>query len=380
MALVQAYGREDLQQGRFRTENRASLESGIAALRLSKTFKRLSDLLVALGTASVAAYGGLLALAGTLSPGTLVLFMAYLRNVYRPVEKLTEMMLKVSRSQVSAKRLLELADCDMVMRDSPGAIEAQVGRGCIEFKNVNFGYRRDRPVLHDLSFVIRPGERVALVGPSGSGKTTLIGLLLRFYDPQDGSIRLDGLDLRKLTLRSLRDRISVVLQEARLLNQSVYDNIAFGKIGATREEVIRAAHLAQAHGFISRMPDGYDTLISEGGDNLSGGQKQRIHIARALVRDAPIVILDEPTTALDVRAAASVHDALRRLTERKTVLIVAHNFSTLADADRILVLNRGSLDAFGTHDELLSSSPPYRELYELQFGLPLRQAAAPSDG
>ena len=366
MALVQAYGREDLLQSRFADENRQSLESTLTATRLSKVFSRISDTLVAFGTCGVAYYGGSLALDGVITPGTLVLFVSYLKKLYSPLDKFSDMLLDLTRSQVTAERVLELVDCDLIVQDSPNAILAPAFRGRVEFRNVSFGYKKDVTVLKNLNFVVTPGETIALVGHSGAGKSTLTSLLLRFYDPQQGQILIDGSDLRDYQLKSLRAQLTVVMQNAKLLNKTVKENIAFGKIGATDDEIIHAAQLAQAHDFIMEMPEGYKTRILQGGENLSGGQKQRLNIARAVIRNSAIVILDEPATALDANAEVKIHAALEELTKGKTTFIIAHRFSTIAHADKILVLNEGQLVGFGTHDQLMQTCEPYRELYELQ--------------
>ncbi|RMD98635.1 MAG: ABC transporter ATP-binding protein [Calditrichaeota bacterium] len=369
MALVQAYGREDLQQKRFETENQASLKSGIRAMRLSKLFKRVNELLIAIGTGSVVFYGSKLAMDGVILPGTVVLFASYLRSLYGPLDKFAEMFLNIAKSQVACDRLLEVMECDMVLTDSPDAIEAPPFKGKIEFRDVTFAYKKNVDVLKNVSFVVNPGESVAVLGHSGAGKSTLVSLIMRFYDPQSGQVLIDDLDIRKLKLRSLRDQITILLQEAKLFNMSVRENIRFGKAGATDEEVEAAAKLAQAHDFIMEMPNGYDTVIYEGGENLSGGQMQRINVARAIIRNTPIVILDEPATALDTRAETKVNEAIRALTRNKTTFIIAHKFSTIATADRILLLKEGELVAFGTHQQLIHSSQEYRELFELQFGV-----------
>ncbi|MDZ7291891.1 MAG: ABC transporter ATP-binding protein/permease [candidate division KSB1 bacterium] len=368
MALVQAYGREETERQRFNAESQESLQAQLHALRLHRTYSRITDFLVTLSTAGVLYFGGRYALGGEILPGTLVVFVAYLRDIYGAFEKFSGLFISLAKSQVSGERLLELLENDMVMQDGPGVSAAPPFKGRIEFKNVSFAYKKGNEVLKNLNFVVEPGETVALVGHSGAGKSTLISLLLRFYDPQQGQILIDGQDIRQFTLKSLRDQMTIVLQDAKLFRQTVRENIAFGKPGATEEEIVAAAKQAEAHDFIMQMPQGYDTMMFEGGDNLSGGQKQRLNIARAVIRNTPIMILDEPVTGLDASAEAKVNAAIHRLTRGKTTFIVAHKFSTIARADKILLLQEGQLAHQGTHEQLLRESPEYRELYELQFG------------
>ena len=374
-ALVQAYGREDLEQERFARENRESLESGLKAMRLGKAFKRMSDILCSLGTCAVIYFGGRFALHGDISPGTVVLFAAYLRNLYGPIDKFAGMILDIAVAQASAQRLLELLDCDLVMGDAPNARPAPRLSGRVQFDHVTFAYKPGRDVIRGVSFTVEPGQKVALVGHNGAGKSTMVGLLVRFYDPQGGAIRLDGLDLRDLTLRSVRDQVTILMQEATLLNQTVRENIAFGKHDATEEEIVLAARRAQAHDFIMEMAEGYDTVISEGGDNLSGGERQRINIARAIIRDTPIVILDEPLTALDAATEASVRTALDELTRGRTSIVVAHRLAAVVHADRVLMLDHGALVASGTHRELMAGNEPYRDLWSLQAAPPATDRA-----
>lgn len=367
MALVQAYGREDLQNARFRKENQKSLQSGLEALKLSKIFKRVTDILVALGTAGVVYYGGGLALDAALSVGTLVLFVTYLRKLYSPLDKFAEMFLDIAKAQVSAERILELVEYDKIVVDAPNAIPAPAFTGRIEFRDVDFAYEPGAEIFQKLNLTVQPGEMIAIVGHSGAGKSTFVNLLLRFYDPQRGEILLDGVPSNRFTLKSLRSQMTVVMQDARLFNKTVRENLEFGKPGVTEAEIVHAATLAQAHEFITNMPEGYDTMISEGGDNLSGGQKQRLNIARAIVRNTPIMILDEPATALDARTEAAIHAALDVLMQGKTVFMIAHKFSTIARADKIIVLEKGTPAAIGTHEELMRTSKAYRELYNLQI-------------
>jgi len=367
MALVQAYGREDTQQQRFQSENRQSLEFGLSAMKLSKLFKRTSDILVALGTAGVLYYGATLAWSGAILPGTLVLFASYLRKLYSPIDRFASLLLDAAQAQVAADRLIEVVECDMVIKDAPHAITAPPLQGRIEYRNVTFAYDTGGDVLRNVNLLVTPGEKVAVVGHSGAGKSTFVSLLLRFYEPQQGAILIDGHELQDFTVKSLRAQITVLLQDAKLFKASVRENIGFGKLEATEEEIMRAAQLAQAHEFIMQMPQGYDTLISEGGDNLSGGQRQRLNIARAIIRNTPILILDEPATALDAVTEAKIHEALEELTKGKTTFIIAHKFSTLASANKILLLEKGMPAACGTHEQLMAISRTYRELYELQL-------------
>jgi ATP-binding cassette, subfamily B, bacterial len=369
IAVVQAYGQEHEERRRFETKGHESLEARLRAVRLQRTYGRLVDFLVVLATAGVLFDGGRRALAGELLPGTLVVFMAYIKSLYGSFERLSTMFLSLARSQACAERIAEIVESDMIDHDAADARALPAVRGRIEFRDVTFRYRGGAPVLKDLSFVAEPGQTVALVGHSGSGKSTLISLLLRFYDPQRGVVAIDGEDVRRFTRRSVRDQITVVLQEAHIFRQSVAENIAFGREGATREEVVEAAKLAEAHDFIARLPEGYDTRLEQGGGDLSGGQRQRIHIARALVRRAPIVILDEPATGLDAVAEAKVNAAIRRLTRGRTTFIIAHKLSTLVHADRILVLEDGAIASQGTHDELMKTCPVYQELVALEFGM-----------
>lgn len=368
MALIQAYGREDTERMRFNTQNRKSLKHKLQSLRLFKTYGRVSDLLVILSTAGVLYFGGRYALRGDILPGTLVVFVAYLQQIYDTVKKLSETFLKLAVSQVSGERLVELVENDMIERDDPGARPLTSMNGGIEFRNISFAYKKNQNVLENLSFKVDPGETVALVGHSGAGKSTLISLLMRFYDPQQGCILIDGRDIRKFTVKSLRDRITILLQDARLFQSTIHENIAFGKPDATKAEIMEAARLAEAHDFIMQMPDGYGTMILEGGNNLSGGQKQRINIARAIIRNTPLVILDEPATGLDALSEEKVYKAIQRLIKGKTAFIIAHKFSSILNVDKIILLEEGQLAHIGSHQQLLRESEQYREFYELQFG------------
>ena len=377
MAIVQAYGREDSERARLVQSNADDTTAQLQALRMHQTYSRLTDFLVVLSTAGVLYWGGKYAFNGDITPGTLVVFVAYMRDVMGSFEKFSGLFLGLAKSQISVDRLLELVESEMVMQDEPDAVAAPALQGRIEFKNVSFAYKPGHEVLKNLNFTVAPGDTVALVGHSGAGKSTLISLLLRFYDPQQGEILIDGENIRRFTLKSLRQQITILLQDAKLFRQTVRENIAFGKAGATNEEVVAAAKLAEAHDFIEPMPEGYESMMHEGGENLSGGQRQRINIARAVIRNTPIIILDEPTTGLDARAEAKINTAIHRLTRGRTTFIIAHKFSTILNADKILLLEDGQLAHQGTHEQLLRQSPQYRALYELQYGW--QQKLAPGE-
>jgi len=366
MAVIQAYGQEGNERARFDAENQGSLESQMQALHLHRLYGRLVDLLVAGATTAVLYVGGRLALSGDIAPGTLVVFVAYLREIHAAFEKFSLLFLGLARSMVSGERLMALVGRDIVVKDEPGAVVAPRFRGRIEFRNVSFRYRDGVDVLREVSFTVEPGQTVALAGPSGAGKSTLLGLLLRFHDPDQGEVLVDGTDVRRYTLASLRDQVTVLLQDAKLFRQSVADNIAFGRKGATFEDIERAARDAEAHDFILGLPRGYDTVMAERGDDFSGGQRQRINIARAMIRSTPIVILDEPLAGLDALAERRLQSALRRLTTGRTTFIVAHKIASLVRADLVLVLEAGQLVGRGTHAELLERCATYREFYELQ--------------
>ena len=368
MALIQAYGQEDAERDRFNSGVKDSLQAELSALRLQRTYSRVSDFLVTMSTAGVLYYGGLYALGGQIAIGTLVVFVAYLRDIYSTVESFSQLFLGLAKSQASSERLVDLVETDHVVKDLPDAKPAPGFKGRVEFKDVSFAYKNDEWVLKDVRFYVKPGETVALVGHSGAGKSTLISLLLRFYDPQKGRILIDRKDITRYTLKSLRDQITIVMQDAKLFRQTIRENIGFGKPGASDAEIVQAAKLAQAHEFIMQLPQGYETPMHEGGDNLSGGQKQRINIARAIIRDTPIIIMDEPTTGLDAESEALINQAIRHLTQNRTTFIIAHKFSTIANADKIILLDGGKIAHMGSHDRLLHESDAYRELYNLQFG------------
>src|ERR671931_355186 len=367
MRVVQAYTRERYEQSRFEQENRHRVVAGIQASTLKAALAPLVELLVAVGTALVLWYGAHEVLVHRLTPGELLVFLAYLSRLYGPMRNLSKFSDIMFRASVGLERIYGVLETEREVRDLPDARPAGPLRGHIAFEHVSFAYRPGEPTLKDISFHIEPGQVVALVGSTGAGKTTLASLIPRFADPSQGSVRVDGRDVRSYTLASLRSQIALVLQETILFYGTVRDNIAYGRPEATLEEIIAAAKAANAHEFIMELPEGYDTLISERGTTLSGGQRQRIALARAIIRDAPILLLDEPTTGLDASSEGQVVQGMARLMAERTTLVIAHRLSTIMRADLILVVEHGEIVERGTHQELLAQGGRYAELYELQF-------------
>ena len=287
--------------------------------------------------------------------------------MYKPMRDLSKMTDTISKAAVGFERIREVLETERQVRNLPYARTAPRFKGQIEFDHVSFGYDDDRRILKDITLKIEPGQVAALVGPTGAGKTTIASLIPRFYDPASGHVRIDNFDVRSFKIKSLRQQISFVLQESLLFRAPVWQNIAYGKPEAKRDEIIRAAKLANAHEFIEEMPEGYDTMIGERGVTLSGGQRQRIAIARAIIRDAPILILDEPSSGLDAASEELVFDALARLMEGKTSIVIAHRLATIMRADVIFVINEGTVVESGTHQELLAQGGLYAEFYDIQF-------------
>jgi subfamily B ATP-binding cassette protein MsbA len=286
--------------------------------------------------------------------------------MYKPMRELSKMTDTVSKAMVGYERINEVLEIEARVRDLPRARRAPRFKGKIEFDRVSFAYDEKSPVLKGVSFTIEPGQVAAIVGPSGTGKTTIISLIPRFYDPQTGTVKIDGADIRGYKLKSVREQISFVLQETLLFHASLWDNIAYGRPDATRDQVMRAAKLANADEFIEKLPDGYGTIIGERGATLSGGQRQRIAIARAVIRDTPILILDEPTSGLDSASEQTVIEALDRLMERKTSIVVAHHLRSVRRADIVFVVKDSELVEQGTHQELMAAGGLYAELYTIQ--------------
>ncbi len=356
MTVVQAYSLEATLERRFAMSNRRSLRDGVKATRLSAGLERTTDVLVALATGLVLFLGARRVLSGHLTPGDLILFVSYLKQAFRPMRDVAKYTGRLAKASASGERIIQLLDTEPEIRDRPGAREAPSFEGDVRFAGVTFAHEPGRPVLHDLVLHVRPGERVGVVGPSGAGKSSLMGLLLRLYEPSQGQVLIDGHDLRDLTLASVRRQVAIVLQDSVLFATTVRENIRFGSPDATDAEIEAAALLANAHEFITALPDGYDTVIGERGATLSGGQRQRLAIARAAIRHAPIVVLDEAMAGLDGANEAAVGEALRRLTAGCTTFVIAHDLAAVRDADLVVALEDGRVVAQGPPGDVLDLS------------------------
>ena len=367
MRVVKAFAREDYEQRRLAEESRRSIGIALRARSLRAKFSPAVDLVVAAGTCLVLWFGGRMTLKGTLSAGSLVLFVWYLGKMYKPMRDLSKMTDAYSKAAVGYERIREVLETDHQVKDLPGARRAPEFRGSIELENVSFSYEANCPILKQVSLIIKPGQVAALVGPTGAGKTTIISLIPRFYDPDAGTVKIDGIDVRRFEQKSLRQQISLVPQETLLFHGPVWSNIAYGRLDASRDDILRAAMQANAHEFIEHLPQGYDTIVGERGMTLSGGQRQRIAIARAVIRNTPILVLDEVSTGLDAASEKLVFEALDRLMKGKTSIMIAHKLSTIRAADVIFVVDDGKIADYGKHIELLKRGGLYRKLHELQL-------------
>jgi ATP-binding cassette subfamily B protein len=365
--VVKAFAREDFEEDRLDRQSMENVELSLKARGIKARLAPLVDIIVAIGMCLALWFGVRLVLAGTLTSGALLVFVLYLGKMYKPMKDLSKMTDTLSKAAVGFERIAEILNIERQVRDRPGAQVAPALSGRIEFSHVRFGYTPEQTVLRDVTMIVEPGQRVALVGLTGSGKSTLIGLIPRLYDVLDGRISIDNRDVRGYTLGSLRRQISFVLQEAVLFHATVAQNIAYGKPNATQEEIVRAAKLANADEFIVRMPKGYDTVLGERGETLSGGQRQRIAIARAIIRDAPILLLDEPSAALDPESEEVIFQGLSRLLEGRTSITIAHRLATVRQADVIFVLDDGVIVERGTHEQLMARHGLYSRLYRIQF-------------
>jgi ATP-binding cassette subfamily B protein len=364
--LVQALSLEKTFAQVFSHQNKKNLKEGVKAKRLSASLERLVDVLIAMATALVLWYGARLVLHQVLTPGDLLIFLAYLKNAFKPLQDFAKYTGRLAKASAAGDRVLDVLNQVPEICNLPDAIPAPGFKGAVRFEGVSFAYELGQCILQNINFEVHPGQHVALVGVSGSGKSTLASLLLRLYDPVQGKILIDGCNIRDYTLESLRAQISVVLQDSILFAASVRDNIAYSAPFATLTEIEAAAQLANAHEFIKALPQGYDTILGERGVTLSGGQRQRIAIARAAIRKAPILILDEPTTGLDKQNAQDVIEALERLTQGRTTFLITHDLQVTVHADLILYLDSGRIRERGTHAQLMGINGWYAALYKMQ--------------
>lgn len=367
--VVQALSLQGMLESSFSKDNQKSLQEGAESQKLAAGLERTVEMLVAVATALILWRGVQLVLDKMVSPGELLVFINYLKTAFKPMRQLAKYTAQISKATASGERIIDLLDTVPEIRDLRGALTAPRFRGAVEFKNVMFAYEAEQVILQNMSFQVKAGQQVALVGPSGGGKSSLVSLLLRLYDPVEGGILIDGHDLREYKVDSLRQQISIVLQESVLFAVSVKDNIAYGCLNATDAEIEAASRLANAHDFIEALPLGYDTILGERGATLSGGQRQRIAIARAAVRQSPIVILDEPTTGLDQENEREVSEALERLTQNSTTFWITHNLKAAEQADTILYIESGKVLEQGTHSELINLGNKYAAMYAVQSAI-----------
>jgi subfamily B ATP-binding cassette protein MsbA len=374
--VVEAFGRQDLEAGRMTAASRASVDAALKARRVKSLLSPVVTIVVALCTGFVLWRGTTLIVAGTMTAGALTVFLAYLSKFFKPVQDLAKMTNTIAQTSVALERIQKILGADQIIPEHPDAVDPGTVKGEITFEHVAFGYSDVAPVLRDVNFTIKPGQVVGIVGPTGGGKSTVVSLIPRFYDPSAGRVLIDGSDIRNWKLVSLRREVGFVLQETVLFAGTIRENIAYGRPDATDADIIQAAKLANADEFIKKMPQGYDSIVGERGETLSGGQRQRIGIARALIRKSPILILDEPTAALDTESERLVVEGLERLMKGRTVIMIAHRLSTIRDADQIIVLKDGVVAEQGSHAELMRMNGVYAELYHIQYGTP--PAAAPA--
>ena len=378
LRVIVAFCRERYEHSRYRDHGEVSVDARVKLTVRQTLFSLVVNMTTAIGTALVLGVGAYAVMSGRLSVGDLLVVVSYVAMVYKPLEQISTTIGSLQNQFVSLRIAFNLLDTQPEIVDHPDAIEVERVRGAISFHSVSFSYARRKDTLKNITFDVSPGEVVALVGPTGAGKTTLISLLPRFYDPTHGVIQIDGRDSRDYTLASLRGQISIVLQEPLLFSGSIAENIRYGRLDAPMEEVIEAAQNANAHDFIAKLPHGYDTTVGERGVQLSGGERQRISVARAFMKNAPILILDEPTSSIDSKTESVILDALDRLMVGRTTFMVAHRLSTIRHADKILVLNAGELVEQGTHDELLARGGLYKQLHDMQTSRIRRGALGPT--
>jgi subfamily B ATP-binding cassette protein MsbA len=364
--VTKAFGRQDLEMAHLEAASHATVDAALRARRIKSLMSPVVSIVVAICTAVVLWQGTSLIVAGTMTAGALTVYLAYLKQFFKPVKDLASMTSTVAQTTVALERIQTILSADEVIKERADAVDPGRVRGAVTFDRVTFGYGVDQHVLHEVSFSIEPGQVVGIVGPTGSGKSTVLSLLPRFYEPVFGHVRIDGVDVADYKLAALRSQIGFVLQDTMLFPGTIGDNIAYGRPEATEDEIVAAARVANADEFISRMPLGYDAVVGEHGNTLSGGQRQRIAIARAVIRNSPILVLDEPTAALDTESEHLVIEALRRLMKGRTVIMIAHRLNTLIGADKIIVLRDGSVVEEGTYDGLIARGGVFADLNRVQ--------------
>jgi ATP-binding cassette, subfamily B, bacterial len=368
MRVVKAFAREDYEIKRFEGESLEAVEAALKARALKAKLVPIVNIITAVGTCAVLWFGARLALEGNLAPGSMVVFVFYLGKMYKPMQEISKTMDSYSKAEIGYERIQDILKSNEEIRDLPGARRAPKFKGQVDLENVTFEYKPGEPVLENVTLHAEAGTTIALVGPTGSGKTTIVNLVARFYDPVQGTVKIDGIDVRQFAQRSLREQISFVLQDTVLFSGSIWDNIAYGKPDASVIEIVKAAEAANAMEFIEKLPQKFETTVGERGVTLSGGQRQRIAIARAIVRNTPILVLDEPSSGLDAQSEQLVFEALDRLMEGKTSIVIAHRLSTIRRASCIYVIDGGHVVESGTHDELLQREDGvYRKLHDIQF-------------
>lgn len=366
--VVRSFAREAYEVKRFENENQRNFRAVMRATKLTSLLSPMVEFSAAIAVTVILWYGGYSVVTGVISAGSLIAFLIYAINLSNPVKRLSQVYGNIQKAMAAGDRVFAILDTEPQVKEKTNAKPLPEVKGHVEFDHVSFSYDGEKKAITDLSLTVNPGQIVAIVGPSGAGKTTVANLLPRFYDVAEGSLRIDGTDVRDVTFQSLREQIGLVPQDTMLFNATIKDNILYGRLDATDDEVFEAAKAANALEFIDKLPDGMQTLVGERGNSLSGGQRQRIAIARAILKNPKILILDEATSALDTESEKLVQEALERLMKGRTAFVIAHRLSTIKNADRIVVLKQGRIEEFGTHEQLLNRDGLYRHLYSVQFG------------